>query len=331
MGDQRGRVEPAASDQVHQPTHPLLATGAQGGHDPMVAESCRERGVRHLELAGVDPEARQRAARPKDAECRLECLLRSERLDRDVRTTAGRQPADLVEHVHAGVVEHDVGTHPAGHRLTCRVALDADDQARAHQTRAGRGAQSDRALGEDDDRIAESNAAGFGTGEARRRDIGQEDDLLVGQVLGDLREVRLGVRHDEELGLRAVDRVPEAPAAERLEPGAMAALRQPARQAGVALAARRDRADQNTLADLVADEARPELFDHPDGLVTQDEARPNRVFAFDDVDVRPADRGERDPDECLARAGMASCDLLDPDVVGPVEDRGPHRVDRNHR
>ena len=66
---------------------------------------------------------------------------------------------------------------------------------------------------------------------------------------GIVRQVRLRVRHQEVLGLRAVDRVAEAPAADRLVAAAVSALRPLRRQAGPALAARRDRADQDALAD----------------------------------------------------------------------------------
>ena len=45
-------------------------------------------------------------------------------------------------------------------------------------------------------------------------------------AVGDGREVRLGRRHEQVLGLSAVDRVAEAPAAERLVAPAVAALAQ---------------------------------------------------------------------------------------------------------
>ena len=98
--------------------------------------------------------------------------------------------------------------------------------------------------------------ARLGAREAGRRDVGQQDDLLVGQVVRDLGEVGLGVRDEQVLGLGAVDRVAEPPAADRLVAGPVAALRQVPGQAGVALAARRDGADEHALADLVAGDAR---------------------------------------------------------------------------
>ena len=85
------------------------------------------------------------------------------------------------------------------------------------------------------------------------------------------RQVRLGRRDEQVLGLGAVDGVAEAPAAERLEALAVAALAEVARQAGAALAARGDRADEDALADLVAGDAGAELLDDADGLVADDQ------------------------------------------------------------
>ena len=94
----------------------------------------------------------------------------------------------------------------------------------AHQLRAGRGAQPDRSLREHDDRVADLTLAGLGAAEAGRGDVGEQHDLLVGQLIRDLGEVGLRVRHQQVLGLRAVDGVAEAPAADRLVAVAVAAL-----------------------------------------------------------------------------------------------------------
>ena len=76
------------------------------------------------------------------------------------------------------------------------------------------------------------HAARLGAGEAGRHDVGQQDDLLVGEVVRDLGQVGLGVRDQQVLGLRAVDGVAEPPAAERFVAVAVAALgRLPDRQA----------------------------------------------------------------------------------------------------
>ena len=102
--------------------------------------------------------------------------------------------------------------------------------------------------------------------------------------------------HEEVFGLGAVDRVAEAPATDGLEAVAMAALAEVAGQAGAALAAGGDRADEDALADLVAGDAGAELVDHADRLVADDQAGPDRVLALEDVDVGSADGRRRDAD-----------------------------------
>ena len=167
-------------------------------------------------------------------------------------------------------------------------------------------------------------------GEARRRDVGEKDDLLVGDVVRDLRQVGLRRRDEQVLGLRAVDRVAEAPAADGLVAGPVAALREVPGEAGVALAARGDRADEHALADLVAGDPGAELLDHADRLMAEDQARTDRVLALDDVDVRAADRRERHPDQGLARTRPRPLHLHDVELLRRLEDVGSHGVDRNH-
>ena len=190
-------------------------------------------------MPGVDAEARERAARPQAAQRVLEGPLGAEGLDGHVGAAAG-QSLDLGHDIDLGEVERDVGAHALGHREPDRVAVDADDERCAHQLGAGRRAQADRALGEDDDRVADPDAARFGSAEAGRGDVGQQHDLLVGHAIGDLCQVGLGRRDEDVLGLRPVDGVAEAPAAHGLVALAVAALAEVAGQAGAALAARRD-------------------------------------------------------------------------------------------
>ena len=95
---------------------------------------------------------------------------------------------------------------------------------RSHELGAGGRAEPDRSLREDDDGVADPDLARLGAGEPGRGDVGEQHDLLVGQAVGDLREVGLGVGNEQVLGLRPVDRVAEAPAADRLEAAAVAAL-----------------------------------------------------------------------------------------------------------
>ena len=224
------------------------------------------------------------------------------------------------------VVEDHVGAHLLRHREPRLVAVDADDQAGAHE-RAPAVAQ--RPIGPWAKTTTVSprlTSAGLGPAEAGGGDVGQQDDLLVGQVVRDFGQVGLGVRDEQVLGLGPVDRVPEPPAADRLVPVAVPALGQVARQTGVALAARRDRPDQHPVAGLVAGDAGAELLDDADRLMPDDQARPDRVLAADDVQVGPADGGQRDPDGAASPGpGGAAVDLLDADVVRAMEDGRAHR------
>ena len=63
-----GSKRPAAPS--HQPAHALLAARAQRRDDAVVAEAGGERVVRHLQLARVDAEARERAARSQASAAR---------------------------------------------------------------------------------------------------------------------------------------------------------------------------------------------------------------------------------------------------------------------
>ena len=151
------------------------------------------------------------------------------------------------------VIEHDVGAHALRLLEALRHAVDADDERGAREPRAGGRAQADRSLREDDDRVADLHVPALRRGEARRHDVRAEQDVLVGEAVRDLREVRLRVRDDHVVGLTAVDGVAEAPAADRLVGvAAVAALRAVAREARATLAARRDRADDHAIARAIA-------------------------------------------------------------------------------
>src|SRR5205085_914946 len=80
-----------------------------------------------------------------------------------------------------------------------------------------------------------------------------------------------------------------------------AALRVDTVQAIETLAARRDRADDHALTELVeALEADAELLDRADRLMAEHQARSHRVLAADDVDVGAADGRRRDLDDRLS-------------------------------
>jgi hypothetical protein len=203
--------------------------------------------------------------------------------------------------------------------------VDADDQRGALQPRAGGRAEADRALGEDGDGVADLHVGGLGGRDAGRRDVGEQDAVLVAEIVGDLGQVGLRVGDAEEVGLDAVGGVAQPPAADHLpfvvRAGALGAVSVLAVEAA---AARGDGADQHALADLVADDGGAELVDDADRLVADDPARGDRVLALEDVHVGAADRGHRHAHDRVGGPAGGHRPLLERDHAGPLEDGGAH-------
>src|ERR1051326_4013498 len=112
MRDERMQIEPSALHHRDQALHAVLAAGAERRDDLDVGDAGAERVIRNRELAGVDAEARDRAAGANDAETVLERLLRPERFDGDVDAASGNA-LDLGDGVAFPVVEYDVDSHRA--------------------------------------------------------------------------------------------------------------------------------------------------------------------------------------------------------------------------
>jgi hypothetical protein len=68
------------------------------------------------------------------------------------------------------------------------------------------------------------------------------------------------------------------------------------------LTARRDRADENAIANLVSGYTFAQVFDDPDGLVSDNKPRLYRILASKNMDIRAANRGQGNPDDCIACA-----------------------------
>jgi hypothetical protein len=94
------------------------------------------------------------------------------------------------------------------------------------------------------------------------------------------------------------------------------------------LAAGRDGADQDAIADLVAGHAGAELRDDADRLVSDDEPRFDRILTADDVQVGAADRRRGDLDQRFAGTGAGSRNFLDADVADAMKNGSAHRVRR---
>src|SRR5262245_41622035 len=69
--DQLAEGEPLGGDDAHEAPHTLLAARAQARDDVVIAQARRERVERHRQVAGVDAQARDRAARAYDAQAVL--------------------------------------------------------------------------------------------------------------------------------------------------------------------------------------------------------------------------------------------------------------------
>jgi len=113
--------------------------------------------------------------------------------------------------------------------------------------------------------------------------------VFVGELVWNLCKICLCIWNKQILGLRTIDRITKSPAADCFNTLAVSALSPLRGQTGAALTARRDRADQNAVADFVSGQSFAELFDHTNGFVSDYESRFNCVFAAQYVQVRAAD------------------------------------------
>src|SRR5438093_4090740 len=93
-----------------------------------------------------------------------------------------------------------------------------------------------------------------------------------------------------------------------------------------ALAARRNRADDDALADrVVLLETGTQLLDDADRFVAENEAGPYRILAADNVHVGAADRCRRDSHDGFAGTRGRPWDLLDGNAILPLEYNSLHR------
>lgn len=219
-----------------------------------------------------------------------------------------------------------VSPHATGHVRARGHGLDGNHRSGTHEACSGRRAKSYRSLRKHSHRIADANAAPFGTREAGGKNIRAHEHLLVGQVVRHRCKVRDGIRNQQVLRLRAVDRIAEFPAADCLPSalGSGTVLRVKAAQAGCGRARRRDRAGNDTLTFAKATHFRAELFDDADRFVPDRKASGNRVFAFEDVNIGAADRGRGDADDSVERTGLGDRLLVEYYSAGPDEDRSFH-------
>ena len=181
--------------------------------------------------------------------------------------------------------------------------------------------QPDRAGADDRDRVAGLHAAvQHADLERGRKDVGEEQHLLVGQLLRDLVDGRVGERHARVLGLEPVDQVAEDPAAAAGAEAVAGLL------AEAAAPARGDARDEHAVAGLERRDRVADLEDRADGLVAED--RPGLDLghvALEDVQVGPADRGRVDADDRVRRLLEAGIrDSSQERCAGTVVDQSFH-------
>jgi hypothetical protein len=272
----------------------------------------------------VVPDVRERPAGAGGVERGLEGDLVAERLHRGVRPAVG-ELEDLLGHVARRRVDHDVGPEAPGHLLPVGQALDRDDQARAAQLRAERRRQAHRALGEDRHRAADRDVGVLGADDARGEHVAGVDRRLVGEPLGDRREVVVGVVDVEVLGHVAVLLDGEAVAAERA-----AALRGVAGLAVVAGPVGGHGVDRDPVPDLHRRHAGAELVHHADALVPEQAPLRHGQEPRDGVDVGGADQRRGRPHDRLAGTGAGDLALDETHLARPEEREGLHGVAHRH-
>src|SRR4029453_17987282 len=314
------QIQPAVTNQLHQPAHPFLAARAERRDNSVVAQACRERLERHGQLPRKDAETRQRPACPERTQCAFECGLRTQSFDGNVDALALSEAANLFDRIRPGVINDDISTHTSCHFRAHPVRFDCDDKSCALELGPRCCAQANRPLRKNGYGVANLHLATFRSGDSRGRNVRQQNHLFITQVIRNFREVRLRVRHQKIFRLRAVDGVTEFPAADWA-----AALRPIAAQAVIALTARSDRTHQHTLANRVACEPDAEFVNHADGFMTNNETRFHRIFAFEDVQIRSAYRCQRYSDYSFARTRPWNGGLLDSNLIRPAKHERSHR------
>ena len=86
-------------------------------------------------------------------------------------------------------------------------------------------------------------------------------------------------------------------------------------QTGVTLAARGNGADNDPLTELIAGDANAEFGNDADGFMADGQTRFDRIFAFEDMYIRTANRRGRDFDQCLTRTDFRNRFFVENDLT----------------
>src|SRR4051794_30722432 len=99
--------------------------------------------------------------------------------------------------------QNNCRTECLGDSQTSGIRIYGIDFGRAHQSRSQRGTESNGALSKNGNCVTETNLSVLRRTEAGRGNIRQKNYILVAQIVGDKREIRLRKRYSEVLCLHA--------------------------------------------------------------------------------------------------------------------------------
>src|SRR6202047_2520444 len=137
---------------------------------------------------------------------------------------------------------------------------------------------------------------------------------------GVFRELRLRVWHQQVFRLSAIDGVAKLPAAKR-----PTTLRPVSTQTEVTLSARCNCAHQDAVSNFIPGNAFSKLVDDAHGLMADDQARFDGVFASQNVEVCTANRGEGYTNYCLTRPWPRDGHRFQADLTRSVKNQCFHR------
>ena len=261
-------------------------------------------------------------------------------IDHRVGADAAGHLVERLADVALGVIE-DFRAKVAGKLQPRREMVDGDDPLGTEQQRRLDREQPDRAAAPHGDRVAGLDV-GIDRGlPAGRQDVGQEQDLVVLEAVGNDHRADVGIGHADIFGLAAGIAAGEVGIAERAahrvahqDFGGVGGLRRVAVVAGAellalaeeALAARDGEGDDHALA-LLERRLGADLDHLAHEFVADDVARAHgRDIAVVEVEVGAADRGRGDLEDRVARIDdLGIGDGVDADVVAALPGYGAHK------
>ena len=326
---QREGIDTPRLDQAHQAAHPLRAAGAQRRSDGLVAHAHApgQPRDRHAVAIAVVADVGDGPARARHTHARGEGLRRAQGLDRRIHALAAREFHDRLDGVLLGEVHDHVAAILHRQRDAVRHGLNPDDQPRTAEASADGRHQTHGPLREHGHAAADGNVRELGRDESGGEHVTAVRGLLVGEAVGNGREVGHGVVDVEVLGKAAILEVGELPPAEH--PAALAWI---AALAIVARVARRDGADRNTLADLEQTTGGREFaqfVDHADGLVPERQALAVADRTRHGVGVGGADERGGRADDGVARSRAWDGLIHHADLADAVHHETLHHLGHN--